>query len=543
MQQTICAKVNERLLSKASRLFTGSMEGRIIEILQNARRAGATEVRITNKDGLITVQDNGSGIDDFQKLLDLGGSGWDEQTEQGEDPAGVGLFSLAPRQVTIRSKFHEVTIQKDGWTGTPVDVTESEEMIRGTKLVFRDDNPWDFDTVEKHAVFSGMKVIVDGKYCHSMNFCSEQAADYADLGCRVEVLSEMSKYHRQYVSYHYRSKVLVNFHGQVVELDHWPGKVQHCLFILVDLTHQTQIRLMLPARTQVVENEALQKLKEAIEVEYYRYFQRQKEHTLWHHEYLRAKELGIDLPEATPTYSVGLIYSEYDMAAEVSQPKNFKLSEGYLCLEEDLKDEHAPTNAHLLSALGKFSEKPFVPVMINNGFFGYSWANLAKVISVKVNVGKEQLRRMILSNDLVCVESLSIEVETSDGKKFASDVSMAVANERPKGTCQWHTEAVYVTRAARRELDTNNIWHHLGGYSDEGDSFDTQQYHIEKDINEFWAELIGPYEQLRQELVSQINTEHRFYDKWQRVVITKDGTVTIHFKDGKTETVNRPADN
>ena len=312
MQTTICAKVDNRLLSKASRLFTGSTEGRIIEILQNARRAGATEVRITNKDGLITVVDNGSGIDDFQKLLDLGGSGWDQQTEAGEDPAGVGLFSLAPRQVKILSKFHKVTIEQDGWTGQPVDVTESEEMIRGTKLVFADDSGWDFETVEKHAVFSGMKVIVDGKYCHSMSFCGQDSVEYSDFGCRVEVVSEISNYHRKWgSSYYYRNKTLVNFHGQVVELDYWPGKVQHGFFILVDLAPQTQIRLMLPARTQVVENEALQKLKEAIEIEYYRYFQRQKEHSLSYSEYLRAKELGIELPEATPTYSIGLICSGY----------------------------------------------------------------------------------------------------------------------------------------------------------------------------------------------------------------------------------------
>jgi hypothetical protein len=36
--KTIRAKVNPRLLSKADRLFTGTVDGRIIEILQNARR-------------------------------------------------------------------------------------------------------------------------------------------------------------------------------------------------------------------------------------------------------------------------------------------------------------------------------------------------------------------------------------------------------------------------------------------------------------------------------------------------------------------------
>ena len=53
--QTIQAKVSRRLLAKAERLFTGTLEGRVIEILQNARRAGATEVEIINQDGVLTA--------------------------------------------------------------------------------------------------------------------------------------------------------------------------------------------------------------------------------------------------------------------------------------------------------------------------------------------------------------------------------------------------------------------------------------------------------------------------------------------------------
>jgi len=102
-------------------LFTGRLEGRIIEILQNSRRAGATEVIIANRDGYVTVCDNGRGIDDFSKLLDLGGSGWEDGLEVSEDPAGVGVFCLAPREVVIRSGGKEVTIAGDGWTGLPVD--------------------------------------------------------------------------------------------------------------------------------------------------------------------------------------------------------------------------------------------------------------------------------------------------------------------------------------------------------------------------------------------------------------------------------------
>ena len=540
MHQTICAKVNPRLLTKADRLFTGSIEGRIIEILQNARRAGATEVRIKNKDGFVYVEDNGSGIDDFGKLLDLGGSGWDEKLEQGEDPAGVGLFCLAPREVHINSGDQTVTIQKAGWTGEAVSIEKSEKPVHGTVLRFEDDQCWDFETIEKYAVFTGIRVIVDGKYCHSRSFCGEESADYPDLGCRVEVISEMSNYHRKWMIYYYQSKVLVNFHGQIVELDYWPGTFKSSLHVLVDLTEQTQIRLMLPARTTLVENEALKKLKKAIEIEYYRYFQRQKEHTLYYDEYLRAKKLGIELPEATPKYTTGLICDEYGMAVEMTALKDFKLSEGFLCLDEDMKDEYGQTNVHLLAALGKFKKKPFVPVSIQSGYMGYSWANLPKVTSVKVTAGKERLRQTILNCDLVCVESLSITVQTSDGKTFVSDVPMAMANEPPQKGCKWHDEALYVTQAAQRELGRDNLWYHLGGYSDEGDTYETQQYYVEKDLDEFWSELIGPHEQFRHELIKCVNLHYRISGKWQKVTIEENGMVRIIYKDGKSEIVNPP---
>ena len=161
--QVIKACVSERLLQKANRLFTGTLDGRVIEILQNARRAGATEVRISNKNGLVTIQDNGSGIEDFQNLLDLGGSGWDERLEAGEDPAGVGLFSLAPRKVTIISSNRKTVIDKDGWIGKPVEVVEDTEAVNGTILKFRDEKPWDIGLVEKHAVFADIRVVVLGK--------------------------------------------------------------------------------------------------------------------------------------------------------------------------------------------------------------------------------------------------------------------------------------------------------------------------------------------------------------------------------------------
>jgi hypothetical protein len=541
MEQIICAKVSKRLLTKASRLFTGTLDGRIIEILQNARRAKATEVRITNKDGFVTVEDNGSGIDDFAKLLDLGGSGWDERIEAGEDPAGVGLFSLAPKEVEISSGNRRVVIDKNGWTGKPVQVMTIPKEINGTIVKFKDEKPWDMELVEKHAVFAGIRVIVDGKYCHSMPFCSSEAVHYDNPGCKIEVEKDISKYHSQWSTNWYHGRVLVNFHGQVVQLDHWPNNHRPGLTILVDIADDTDIRLMLPARTRLVENQAFEELKAAIELEYYKYFQRQKTHTLYYEEYLRAKKLGIELHEAEHQFRAGLISSEYNEPVEIAVPKNFKLEDGYLCFNEDLKDEMAETNAHLLAALGTFKDKPFVPVTIDSGYMGYSWTKLPKVTKVEVTKGKEKLRQSINCGELACFDKVSITVHTSDGKTFSSDVDMAVVAEPPKGKYQWSDATVCVTKEARNHLSCENIWFHLGGYNEDGDgdSFDTQLGYFEKELQEFWNELIGPYETVRQQLIKEL---YPLYDKWQKITILQDSSLEIVFKDGRRQRVNPPAE-
>jgi len=302
--EVIKARVNERLLLKAERLFTGTLDGRIIEILQNARRAGATEVHIINSDGQVTVRDNGQGIADCGALLDLGKSGWDDPTENAEDPAGVGVFCLAPREVEICSGSKKTVIQDKGWTGAPVQVLATEEPVKGTVVVFRDE-PWTFELVQRHAVFTGLTVIVDGKKCDSEPFVSEHAVPHPELGCRIKVRERatLSEWHTKWKTSYYADNVLVNFHGQVVPFTYTP--VSEHLQFLVDLTGETtRIRLMLPARTRLIENEAFEMLKAAIEREAYRYIQKRGSHKLKFSEYCRAKELGIELPEAEPAFHV-----------------------------------------------------------------------------------------------------------------------------------------------------------------------------------------------------------------------------------------------
>ncbi len=232
--KTIHATVNPRLLAKANRLFTGTLAGRIVEILQNARRARATTVEITNRNGFVTVRDNGRGIEDFATLLDLGGSGWEEAPESSEDPAGVGLFCLAPREVTVRSNGRMATISGDGWTGAPVPILDDPDPVQGTELRFRD-QPWSLSEVEIHAVFSGLNVTVDGEACPRLSFVSGQAAVHPELGCRIEVREsqDLAPWHDSCRRGSYnRDNALVNFHGQVITFDCHPVSEHHLHFRL-----------------------------------------------------------------------------------------------------------------------------------------------------------------------------------------------------------------------------------------------------------------------------------------------------------------------
>jgi hypothetical protein len=527
MKTLIEAKVSKRLLSKADRLFTGTLDGRVIEILQNARRAGATQVTVTNGDGLVTVHDNGKGIDDFAKLLDLGDSDWDQAMEEAEDPAGVGIFCLAPRKVGICSKRQKLVITKDGWTGTALELTQIEDTCNGTELVFADE-PWELSKVQKHAVFSGLKVVVDGKTCPQQPFTSSGAAHYPELGCRIEVRNRdrLNEWHKQWRDHYYSDTVLVNFHGQIVNCQYSP--VSEDLVFLVDMTGEsTGIRMMLPARTQLIENKAFKALQAAIEIEAYRFIQKRGSHKLPFAEHKRAGELGIMLPEAEPVFTVGLLCGDTPEPIGVFKPKDFPLAKCYRFDENFRGRETDEANAHLLAAMGKIKE-PFVPVTISSSFDGYGWADLPTIGKVEATVGKELGRQGIWNETLVAVESLKIAVHTSDKKVFTSDVCMAVLEE-PVKTRTWSDTNVYVTLESRSSLETTYIWYHLGGWNDEGDTWDTQVYDVEQEIEEFWTTIIGPAEYLRSKIRGCL---FGIVKDWKTIVFEDEGTLTIRYKNG-----------
>ena len=115
----IVAKVHPDAIRRVSRFFDAGTAQAVDEILQNARRASATRVSISiGDDASLTFTDDGCGIENPETLLEFGRSDWTRETVRNEDPAGMGIYSLARMQPTIRSRSSRTPEGRPGWKMT-----------------------------------------------------------------------------------------------------------------------------------------------------------------------------------------------------------------------------------------------------------------------------------------------------------------------------------------------------------------------------------------------------------------------------------------
>ena len=107
---TLRARIHDSAIGRVTRMFAATIADIFSETLQNARRAGATRVRVilreTGEDRplSVTVADDGTGIADPAVLLSFGENGWNEDLVRREDAAGMGFLSLARRGCAVASR-------------------------------------------------------------------------------------------------------------------------------------------------------------------------------------------------------------------------------------------------------------------------------------------------------------------------------------------------------------------------------------------------------------------------------------------------------
>jgi hypothetical protein len=385
---TIHTSVGQSMISRVTRFYNNSAYDALIELLQNSRRAGTTRVDIDSFDlsgrPVLIIRDNGSGIDDPAKLVTLGDSGWNGEIANREDPAGMGVFSLAGHRVEIRSfspvanQGWSVVIAADAWeSGTPLAI-EPCSIDGGTEILIDMPSGWSETlaaAVKKAATYYPLQVFFQGELCARSDFLAEASRVETWNGCRIGVFRGRN----------YRSspEEAVNFHGLTVACP-MPSVSElggdQCWHVRVDIVDAPALQLVLPARKEMVQNAALAELREAAEAAIYRTIAASGSHRLAHEQWLRADALGVILPEAAPWLSTWL--------PRTADGDGIVLGERVAGVPMVLVPNEEP---HIEQCAGRVlcNALPLGGVLVREvtGFEGYSWYDaLARVSALSFSV-------------------------------------------------------------------------------------------------------------------------------------------------------------
>lgn len=309
ISETVRGKVNVALLDKADRLFRNDDAGIWTEILQNARRAGATSVDLTIKPEepmenhcVVTVQDDGHGIEDFQSLLTLGTSDWSTETQSAEDPAGMGFFSLCRSDVEVYSGARLVKLTPAVFLGkAEAHIEPGGEFIQGTRLRFTRQLSRDalIAALKQVTEFCPLEVRLEGQSLPRHDFL--QGALYRELIDGIEVGFGVAFEHGY--SYHdanwnfYGTRIHRPFGSFTGLLDENKRSVS-TINARFNVLETGRVKLQLPDRRGVIEDEFLKEFERKARAAAYRFFQTQSQHVLPFRNWKEARALGIDLPEA-----------------------------------------------------------------------------------------------------------------------------------------------------------------------------------------------------------------------------------------------------
>lgn len=135
----------------------------ISELLQNARRAGASRIDIDYDPVVrrLRTRDNGCGIRDFQTLFDFNESGWDQATQKHEHAFGVGFSKClyeAERCIVRSGDCYLDFLTADALARKPIDVhLEPQGPFPGTQIEL-----YDVDLPELPILFEHMRVLCAG---------------------------------------------------------------------------------------------------------------------------------------------------------------------------------------------------------------------------------------------------------------------------------------------------------------------------------------------------------------------------------------------
>ncbi|MBW4422684.1 MAG: hypothetical protein KME13_26330 [Myxacorys californica WJT36-NPBG1] len=374
-QLPIPASISPQILTKVTRLFNGGLEDIVNELFQNARRAGATQVEvILTQLGTLLIEDDGCGIENPKTLLSLGQSEWDAKVVESEDPAGMGIFSLANRGATIASHNWHVHLDPEHFSGQAIAIVQSTEARVGTRIEF----PLTAAELRSFEVWRSQSLhpqIASAARYYPLPVTFNRAALLRQDFLEDAVWVKLWRGLRLGVSAHYRwanqsVEGLLNFYGLTVPLQ-LPALACNdtTLHVRVDVDAAPDLKLVLPARKEIVRNEFFDELKVELRRTLYEAVATLEHHDLPYVRWLEAHSFGIELPPArsqlrpfTPRTADHLANQSWESLQPID-PTTMLIEVG---------DLQAPEQQLLKRALNH-SELPYTFLAAESKYQGYSW--------------------------------------------------------------------------------------------------------------------------------------------------------------------------
>ncbi len=251
--------INENRIFQNLPHFFSTSDTVFDELLQNACRAGATEVKINyvhdkygepEKLQTLTYRDNGEGVKDVLALLCLGETQFEDSSVWDQNPAGMGFMHVLAhaKTVTIRSHFGTLVIQ-------------CHDFFQDR--VYRDAL---FDQVDPTKTFTGLSLEVEGTKINltkdSLDLYPVELTINGDVAPRHRFDSKKNRFELNgYTVWcgaeDYDADLNVSWYGQKI-----PHRVasNNRSWLLVD--HGSPLNLRLPDRTSIINDDLWSKMQQ-----------------------------------------------------------------------------------------------------------------------------------------------------------------------------------------------------------------------------------------------------------------------------------------